>query len=313
MSGQMRVDEATPASREDTMANEKLHWISALTIGLCFATGCPKEDNGESGNDTNNDSGSESGTATNSTVSASATMSSTTMASDSMSGTTDATVTDTGTVSVSDSMGSSDSMTEPQPNGSMCEADAECESGFCFVVGILGGICGECNSDADCAATTGGGCSIPNPLANPAQGAHCNMGEAAAGCMSDDVCMDPLVCATILDVPGVLTASTCSECLTDDDCMGDLCSPTYDVLNLSGEKTCVTAGSVADGLGCDFMGSGDDACMSGHCAVADVMGLLQLGVCSPCEMDGDCMPMETCEAPQVDITMGLIAGSCVPA
>ncbi|HWB77341.1 MAG TPA: hypothetical protein VG755_20380 [Nannocystaceae bacterium] len=295
------------------MATHKLHWISALTFGLCFATGCPKEDSSDEGNDSNNDTGgsesSTAGTMSASSTNASATM--TTMSSDSMSSTTDTMTTDTGTIT--DTGESSDTAVEPQPNGSMCEGNEECESGFCFVVGILGGLCGECNTDADCAATTGGGCSIPNPLANPPQGAHCNMGEAGAGCMTSDVCEDPLQCAEILNVPGVLVASTCSECLTDADCMGDLCSPTYDVLNLSGQLSCVPAGSVADGLGCDFMGTGDDACMSGHCAIADVMGLLQLGVCSACEADEDCMPMETCEAPAVDLMAGLIAGSCVPA
>ena len=33
------------------MATHKLHWISALTFGLCFATGCPKEDSSDEGND----------------------------------------------------------------------------------------------------------------------------------------------------------------------------------------------------------------------------------------------------------------------
>jgi hypothetical protein len=294
------------------MATHKLHWISALTFGLCFATGCPKEDSGDTGNDTGDTGASESSTASG-TVSASSTNASatmTTVSSDTMSGTTD-TVTDTGTIT--DTGGSSDTAVEPQPNGSMCETNEECESGFCYVVGILGGLCGECNTDADCAGTTGGGCSIPNPLAQPPQGAHCNMGEAGGGCMASDICMEGLQCAEILNVPGVLTASTCSECLADADCDGDLCSPTYDVLNLSGELVCVPAGSVADGEGCDFMGSGDDACLSGHCAIADVMGLLSLGVCSACEMDEDCMPMETCEAPSVDLMTGLVAGTCVPA
>ena len=45
-------------------------------------------------------------------------------------------------------------------------------------------------------------------------------------------------------------------------------------------------------------------------AIADVMGLLQLGVCSACEIDEHCMAPQVCEPPQVDRMAGLIAGTC---
>lgn len=289
------------------MATHKLHWISALTFGFALTTGCAKDDstdetttNGETGSESGDPSGSMSNSSTNMTTTATTAM-------------TDSSTTNTETgMTISTTEPDTTGEPEPMPNGATCEANEECESGFCFVVGILGGICGECNTDADCADATGGGCSIPNPLAAPPQGAHCNMGEAGAGCMDSAICETDLQCAVILDVPGVLTASTCSECLTDADCMGDLCSPTYDVLNLSGQLTCVAPGSVADGEGCDLdSGTGDMACLSGHCATADVMGLLQLGVCSECAVDGDCADGETCMAPAVDLMSGLVAGTCM--
>jgi hypothetical protein len=198
----------------------------------------------------------------------------------------------------------------PVPDGGMCTEDAECESMQCFDGGLLGGICGECNEDADCPE---GGCSVPNPLAGTPS--TCNMGEMGGGCETTDVCMPDLVCALILDVPGVITASTCSQCETDADCGKQLCAPTYNVSEISGFKSCVDPMSVADGLGCDLEGSGDMQCASGICAGADVMGFLELGVCSECENDENDMPVgcdpgQVCMEASVDLAMGLIAGVC---
>lgn len=192
------------------------------------------------------------------------------------------------------------------PNGSACGDDCECNSDACYVVGILGGLCGECLVDADCPI---GGCTVPSSLANPPEGAVCNDGSLGDGCQTDGVCQDPLVCVEIIDVPGVITNTTCSECATDADCGAQLCSPEYDIIALGGDWICVDAGSVPDGSGCDFEGSGDTACASGRCAIADVMGLLELGVCGPCEDDGDC-PLGTCHPPEVDLMMGLVPSYC---
>jgi hypothetical protein len=188
---------------------------------------------------------------------------------------------------------------EPQPNGEECSTNAECESGMCFHVSILGGICGECLVDDDCPE---GGCSIPNPLSDPPQGATCNEGEQGGGCMSDDVCVDELTCEVILDIPGIFTASTCSQCETDGDCDGEqLCSPAYDIPNLSGARVCVDPESVPNGEGCDHTGSGDEACTSGFCHEYDVMGFLVLGVCGECKVDADCPEGQECHDPDVDL------------
>lgn len=192
---------------------------------------------------------------------------------------------------------------EPQENGGSCTEQCECMSEKCFYVPGLGGSCGECESDADC---PGGGCSIPNPLAMPPQGSVCNMGEAGGGCETDDVCQEGLFCGTLLDVPGILTLSTCGECLTDADCTDQLCSPTIDVANFTGQKLCVDQGSVANGQACDLEGTGNMACLSGLCATVDIMGIAQVGVCGDCDVDADCdmAAGEVCMAAEIDTTTG---------
>lgn len=194
------------------------------------------------------------------------------------------------------SIGDDGSDSDPRPtddegndtaaDGTSCTDDDECRSGHCFVLGILGGVCGECELDEDCA---GGGCSLPDPFAEPPAGSTCNDGGSGDGCMSDAVCAGELVCVQLFVLEGVLTTSTCGECHDDGDCSGGtLCAPDLDPATFGGATHCVAPGSLANGHTCDFTGSGDASCDSGHCAVANVMNLLELGVCSECEDDGDC-------------------------
>src|SRR5690606_17408734 len=112
----------------------------------------------------------------------------------------------------------------------------------CYVTGI-GGLCGECSSDADC---DGGGCSLPNPISSPPSGSTCNMGELGGGCETTEVCEEGLSCVEIINVPGILVANTCSECTTSDECTDQVCNISVDVANISGQKTCVDEGSVED-------------------------------------------------------------------
>jgi hypothetical protein len=140
----------------------------------------------------------------------------------------------------------------------------------------------------------------------------CNDGSYGGGCMSDDACADALQCGVVVDVPGVLTVSTCGECVADADCdTGFVCAPDIAVVNtIAGVKRCVAENSLANGQSCDFTTSGDASCASGYCAIADLMGFLSLGVCSECEADADC-PGSTCEPPVIDPTNGLVPGFCV--
>lgn len=204
---------------------------------------------------------------------------------------------------------------EGQPINSSC-TDASgcgCDTGKCFVVPALGGFCGECLVDADCA---GGGCSVPNPIAGV--GASCNMGEPGQGCMSDEVCADPMnaTCGTLLQVPGIITVSTCGQCQVDADCPMDLpnCTPTYDVANFSGKLDCVADAAIDNNQGCSLedeggMPAGNSACKSGFCGEASVMGLLKLGICGECNSDADCPMGQQCTDPQVDLGVGALIGS----
>lgn len=194
-------------------------------------------------------------------------------------------------------------------DGESCAADDECQSGHCFVAGILGGICGECTSDTDC---TEGGCTVPDVLGDPPQGSVCNMGELGGGCESEAVCDADLQCALIVDVPGVITVQSCSECETDLDCGGDLlCSTIADALEPDAYKACIAAGSIPNDQACDFQGSGDEACTSGYCAAASLQGLAEVGVCGACEVDADCPVGQTCSGPEVDLSGALTGATCI--
>lgn len=209
------------------------------------------------------------------------------------------------------SEGSSDGSTggpDGLPNGSMCDLDLQCASASCFVVGPLGGVCGECEADTDCDT---GGCSVPLPLANPVQGAVCNDGSLGDGCDTDAACADALVCALIIDVPGILTNETCGECAIDADCgPAEVCSPDYDVPSFGGAWTCEGEGTLPNGAGCRLDGLGPAACASGICTPGDVLGVLQLGVCGACEFDNDCPVGQTCQPAQVDLQAGLSGSFC---
>jgi hypothetical protein len=205
---------------------------------------------------------------------------------------------------------------EFQPQDATCTdpSGCGCASGRCFLVPILGGWCGECLVDEDC---PGGGCTVPNPIASV--GAVCNMGEAGAGCMSADACTDAAfpACATVLDIPGIITVSTCSQCDANADCPPDApnCTPVYDIGDFSGVKECRPDNSVPNDEGCslteDPMGQpeGNAACQSGFCGEADIMGLLKMGICGECNVDSDCPQGQSCTAPQVDLNSATLTGS----
>lgn len=212
---------------------------------------------------------------------------------------------------------------EGAPNNTEC-GDASgcgCASGKCFLVPILGGWCGECLGDEDCAP---GGCTVPNPIAGV--GATCNMGEPGQGCESDAVCTDPMnpFCGSLLKVENIIDVSTCGECATNADCMDPKlpnCSPTYDVMNFTGKYVCVGGATVPSGEGCnlaeDPMGApvGNAACETGFCGEANVMGLLKVGVCGECNSNEDCMKKDPkftkCNDPQVDLdAAALVAATC---
>lgn len=184
---------------------------------------------------------------------------------------------------------------------------AECPSNACYLIGPLGGVCSECSDDSDCAF----GCSAGNPLTGDC--ALCCDGSLGCGCQTDLACQGGLSCASLVNIPGIIALSTCSECASDLDCAGgQLCSPEYDLAGLAGQRLCVAPGSQANGDGCEFSGSGDQQCTSGNCATTTLMGIPVAGFCSECDEDADCPG--ACLLPEVVLNgMGIdvLPGGCV--
>jgi hypothetical protein len=194
------------------------------------------------------------------------------------------------------------------PMGATCTSDDECGSCNCYVVPFLGGQCGECNEDVDCAETTMGGCTPPNPFMN--NGSTCNMGEAGGGCETSDVCADGLTCGTVLDLLGLIQISTCGECMADADCdMGNICAPVVIVEEFNGQNTCIAPNSLAQNSFCNLEGNGDEACESGICSTIDIMGLAQVGACGECNTDADCGMGQTCTLGEFILDTGSLVGS----
>ncbi len=200
-----------------------------------------------------------------------------------------------------------------------CRDNSDCDSGHCYNPPIWNnirpgdpGICGDCGSDSDCEA--GSGCDLPNPLANPPQGASCGDGTLGSGCETSDACQEGFQCAFIFGAPGIIEITSCSECLTDGDCSdGFLCSPTLDVAEFRGFNTCVAPGSVTNGQGCNYGDgtTGNEACESGICAGVEVSaGLPPAGICGECQVSADCPDGLEC-APTHYAAGEIVPATCV--
>lgn len=273
------------------MKTKLSHYALALfaCMGLTL-TACPKDDTGD--DEVSDDTGTEDDTTEDTTESESGTDESTedttTDTTDTTDATTDATTEEGGML----------------PNGSPCTSDGECESENCYVVPFLGGQCGECNEDADCAE---GGCTPPNPFES--NGSTCNMGELGGGCETSDVCMDGLVCGNVLDLLGLIQINTCGNCEDDSVCTdGDICAPIVVVEEFSGINDCIAPGTLEQDAFCQLEGNGDAACASGICSTIDIMGLAEVGACGECNTDDDCGG-GTCVAGEFNLDMGALSGS----
>ncbi len=194
-----------------------------------------------------------------------------------------------------------------QPNGGMCSADADCESMNC--VSLIGGMvqfCGACNEDSDCVeAGTGTACTV----SVAGQSADCSDGPPGSTCMSDEACMGDQFCDNVLDTP--ILPNTCGECTDSADCdMGTLCSPVLDLMMLSGNKSCVEPGSVANDQLCPSGNDGDDVCMSTHCTNTLLLGIVPVNICGECAEDTDCPdPGQTCTPAEASMN-GFTGSKC---
>ncbi|HVI01792.1 MAG TPA: hypothetical protein VM869_23920 [Enhygromyxa sp.] len=200
--------------------------------------------------------------------------------------------------------GDGDGDNDGLPDGSACTGNLECASLQCDVIPFLGGLCGECNEDSDC---VDGGCTSQNPFA--LEPSKCNFGELGGGCQSDVACMPGLECSTVFNLLGVIELNTCSECLSDGNCLdGQICVPVFDFPAYGGARTCMPPNSLPSDAYCDLENDGDLACASTMCSPADVMGLAQIGACGECKTDADC-GAGTCIPATFDLNTAEITGS----
>jgi len=273
------------------------------------ASGCPGDDSMTTGTENGSTTASDDSTGPGMT---STPMTSTPMTSDDSSGTSSS---GPSTISAteSSSTGPGDCLMAGELGDACVDPMCDCASGNCFLVGPLGGVCSECDASEDCKPDPGFGCNFGNPLTGTP--AVCSTtGDVGESCETADDCADMLFCPVLIEVPGILSAATCSECSPDDGgCMGmDICTPTYDIANIGGNYFCAPPASVPNDEGCNLTGDGTE-CESGQCAPASLMGIPVVAVCSPCNEDDDCAAGETCTLPEVAIDgnmLALVPGVC---
>lgn len=214
-----------------------------------------------------------------------------------------------------DSTGSHESGAEADPgglpDGENCDEHSDCASSLCYDTGILGGYCGECLTEDDC---PNGGCTIPNPLAEPPTGALCNDGSFGGGCNTNAGCQLELTCSDVIEVPGLGYALRgCGDCQSDADCGGGTqarCVPQIEFETVTGGRTCITPGGLAIGSSCDPQDDGDSWCASGHCDKVTIFPGFDYGVCGQCKLDEDCELGQTCVGSSFGPTTGMVPSAC---
>lgn len=291
--------------------NSKLRLLTGISLFLSLgvATGCPGDDSTAEGTEGATSSTGDASTGPGMT---SMPMTSTPMTSDD-SGTSSSGPT---TISASGTEGMTDTgpVCDDLELGAACvDPVCDCASDNCFVVGPLGGVCSECDESADCKPVPGFGCNPGNPLTGVP--AVCSRtGEVGEGCETIDDCAPGRFCPIVIEVPGIVSVASCSECEGDMGCAGGrICAPSYDIAALRGYYACADPGSVPDAEGCNLDGDGSE-CASGECAPAALDGITFVAVCSPCNGPGDCGGGLACQLPEVMLDgagLSIVPGACV--
>ena len=227
---------------------------------------------------------------------------------------------DTGSPDPSITSGAAEATSDPAPNpdglpnGEECTDPGQCMTDNCYKIplpvdGLPPGICSVCDGDMDCVdAGLGTACTVdPVSLA-----AVCSYGDAGSFCETQAACQDDLFCTPLLPGAEALLPKTCSECQADADCGGGglRCLAKIDVVMYSGMKYCAVPGSVGLGGLCPLP-DGDPMCVTSKCALLNLAGLLDVGVCGECKADADCpnSPTKKCDPPKFDD--GFIASKCI--
>ena len=190
-----------------------------------------------------------------------------------------------------------------RPNGSACNAAADCASGLCGATGIsapgsgwFGTVCMGCNPHApECGVgeTCGLGDPLSNVLAVPVQCVPVAAHELAERCIVGDECATG-VCSGATGSPG-----QCSSCASSQDCEG-ACGPSWFG---TGPQVC----RPGEGAGASGSPCGDPAdCASNRCTGTD-RKLCRDG--RACASSANC-PVEDGLVPGSCTRVGIQGGTC---
>lgn len=199
------------------------------------------------------------------------------------------------------------------PNGDECTDPAQCMTENCYKIplpvdGLPPGLCSVCDADMDCvAAGLGTACTVDAMTL----AAKCTYGDVGSFCESQAACQKDLFCAQLIPGSDGFLPHTCSECSLDTDCGGGLrCLPVIDVAQYAGKKVCKVMGTVSAGGLCPLP-DGDAMCVTGKCALLNIAGLFDVGVCGDCKADADCPNSATKKCDPPKFADGFVASKCI--
>lgn len=188
-------------------------------------------------------------------------------------------------------------------SGEICTDDGQCSSSECFVFPGVGGICGYCDEDADCAW----GCNHPGMLTDPPVPSVCGDGDVGTGCESNGACMSGLLCSEVATAGFGYTLKTCGECSVDSDCSPtQVCGVAFDFSRQEAYRACEKPADRGFGSICESNGQ----CASNKCDTYGFVDGTQIGVCGKCTSDPDCTSPATCRSTTFDFTVGFSHSLC---
>lgn len=170
-------------------------------------------------------------------------------------------------------------------NGEHCTDDEQCVSSYCYRFGDLGGFCGSCGDDSDCAL----GCNHPKILSEPIVPSACGNGSLGAGCQDDNACNTEFSCAQVKVSASGVALLACSECSEDSDCsQNQSCAVAFSAQQQQAYRVCRDSNGWGLGQICDT----DAQCGLGHCETYRFPDGTEVGVCGECKTDAEC-PLAT--------------------
>ncbi|MGH1349152.1 MAG: hypothetical protein ACRBN8_46910 [Nannocystales bacterium] len=188
-------------------------------------------------------------------------------------------------------------------DGEACTVDSDCKSENCFALIGTPGICGACDSDADCQL----GCTPPGILSTPPKPSSCGEGQLGSGCETDGACKPGYTCADIAAIALGYTLRSCSECDSSNDCeTGEVCGVSFSFSEQTAHRECAAPSTRGLGEICDQ----DGDCASARCSTFTFPEGTEIGVCGECNDASDCASPTSCTATEFLRDTGFSPSSC---